>query len=82
MEWSEISDTIKGLPGLIRRKMESPTRRAPPESEIDHQQLQQSQQKQSPVRRVKGQLIKKESATFQLDGATYTIGQLNTLVFC
>ncbi|XP_073986809.1 dual specificity calcium/calmodulin-dependent 3',5'-cyclic nucleotide phosphodiesterase 1-like isoform X3 [Rhodnius prolixus] len=73
MEWSEISDTIKGLPGLIRRKMESPTRRAPPESEIDHQQLQQSQQKQSPVRRVKGQLIKKESATFQLDGATYTI---------
>ncbi|KAK9510223.1 hypothetical protein O3M35_005052 [Rhynocoris fuscipes] len=81
MEWSDISDTIKGLPGLIRRRMESPTRRAPPENETEQQQQQQHQQQQqtglqkSPVKRVKGQLIKRESATFYVDGATYTIGK-------
>ncbi|KAF6214935.1 hypothetical protein GE061_009680 [Apolygus lucorum] len=64
MDWTEISCTLKSLPGLIRKKMER--------SEEGGGSAPAPTPQPSPKR---PPLKKKESATFQLDGATYTIGK-------
>ncbi|XP_014253306.1 calcium/calmodulin-dependent 3',5'-cyclic nucleotide phosphodiesterase 1-like isoform X2 [Cimex lectularius] len=71
MDWSNISDTVKSLSVLLRRKMESPTRsnRNPEPAEPSPTYSLPSQ----PSPRAQQPLNKRESARIQLDGATYTI---------
>ncbi|BES88998.1 Hypothetical protein NTJ_01805 [Nesidiocoris tenuis] len=75
MDWTEISCTLKNLPGLIRKKMEISGRAGGEDGGGGGSTGGTAPAPTPHASPMRPPLKKKESATFHLDGATYTIGK-------